>query len=142
MLRLCCHPFIVEISNHYLKKPAFVQQAMAMRYLRGGRMGNDQFRWHHDMEDTRLKVMILLTDVGKNDQYMTYVRASHKLFHPYERFLQNQLDLEYCHQYLNTVEILEATGKAGDMILFDSNGTHSANRSRGPPRCLHAGIVR
>jgi ectoine hydroxylase-related dioxygenase (phytanoyl-CoA dioxygenase family) len=134
LLRLCCYPFLVETSNYYLGKPAFVQRAMAMRYLPGGRMGNDQFRWHHDMEDTRLKFMILLTDVGKHDQYMTYVRGSHKLFHSYERFLHNQLDLEYCHRHLSAVEILEATGKAGDMILFDSNGIHSANRSKGVQR--------
>jgi hypothetical protein len=81
------------------------------------------------MEDRQLKAMVLLTDVGETDQYMTYVRGSHQAFHPYQRFLQNRLDFEYCRTYLADIDIFKATGRAGDVFFFDSNGMHSGNRS-------------
>lgn len=134
LLDLTCSAFVVDVANHYLEKPAFVQRAMAMRYLPSGRMGASQFKWHHDMDDKRLKFMLLLTDVTEKDQYMTYVRGSHRVFHPYERFLKNSLDFDYCRQYLDNIEVLKATGAAGDLFMFDSNGMHSANRSKSAQR--------
>lgn len=134
LLSLCCSSFLVETANHYLQKPAFVQRASALRYLPSDRMGDSQFKWHHDMDDKRLKFMLLLTDVTEKDQYMTYVRGSHQVFHPYGRFLKNGLDFDYCRQFIENIEVLKAIGAAGDLIMFDSNGMHSANRSKSARR--------
>jgi hypothetical protein len=86
------------------------------------------FNWHHDMEERRLKVMILLTDIGQSDQYMSYVVGSHSIFHPYEMFFRNACGLEYCRSHLGELEIVNTVGKAGDIFFFDSNGAHRANR--------------
>ncbi len=129
--RLSCNEMLLEIVNHYLQKTGFIQRAQAMRYLPGEKNGKIQFKWHHDMEDKRVKMMILLSDVGAKDQYMTYVLGSHKVFHPYENFLRNSLDFDYYKGHLDTISIVKATGKPGDIFLFDSNGMHSGNRTKG-----------
>jgi hypothetical protein len=86
------------------------------------------FGWHHDLEDQRFKMMVLLTDLGEHDQYMSYVLGSQRLFHPYSMFSSNTCTLDYCREHLGEIEILNTTGKAGDIFLFDSNGAHRGNR--------------
>ena len=134
LARFCCNPKLVATANLYLGKPAFIQRALAMRYLPSPPSDDSQFGWHHDMEDKRFKIMILLTDVGEDDQCMSYVRGSHKLFHPYSMFFNNQCSPDYCRANLTQpggpveLEIFNASGQAGDVIFFDSNGAHRGNR--------------
>jgi hypothetical protein len=135
LVRFSCRPELLEAAHLYLGRPASIQRAVAMRYLAGVTPERDMFRWHHDLEDKRLKVMILLTDVGPDDQHMSYACGSHTLFHPYRMFLENACDLEYCRRHLDRLEIYDATGKAGDFFLFDTNGAHRGIRR-------HAGRVR
>jgi hypothetical protein len=100
-----------------------------MRYPPGAPSERDMFRWHHDMEDRRLKVMVLLSDVGETDQAMSYACGTHALRHPYEMFLDNPCPLDYCRAALGREpEIVHATGRAGDLVVFDSNGAHRGNR--------------
>ena len=129
LVRLCCDEDLLQTANEYLGKPAFVQRAQAYRYPPTDQPQGAQFEWHHDVEEKRFKVMVLLTEVGEGDQYMTYVVGSHKLFHPYAMFRVNPCSLDYCHERLGELEIFRATGRAGDVILFDSNGAHRGNRS-------------
>jgi hypothetical protein len=119
---------LLEAARLYLGRPPFVQRAVAMRYLAGPSTESEMFAWHHDLEDKRFKVMILLSDVGPDDQHMSYVCGSHTLFHPHRMFLRNACDLEYCRQHLRTIEIYDATGEAGDVFLFDTNGAHRGVR--------------
>ncbi len=134
LLELCCDPFLLALAHGHLRKPAHVKRTVAMRYLPSDPIASQQFSWHHDMEDRQLKVMILLSDVGEDDQPMAYVRGSHDVFHPYSRFLTNQLEFDYVRTYLPEIEIVKLTGRAGDAFLFDSNGMHRGNRSRGRVR--------
>ena len=134
LLALCCDPFLLALANGHLGKPAHVKRVMGMRYLPSRPIGSEQFGWHHDMEDRQLKAMILLTDVGEDDQPMSYVRGSHAVFHPYSRFLTNRLEFDYVRTYLGDIEIVNLTGRAGDVFMFDSNGMHRGNRSRGRVR--------
>lgn len=129
--RFCCHPSLATTANYYLGRAAHIKRAYFMRYLPRDDMDRNQFRWHHDMEDRQIKAMLLLTDVGEKDQFMSYVLGSHDTFHPYERFLQNALDFDYCSSYLDRLEVVKTIGKAGDVFLFDSNGMHKGNRSMG-----------
>jgi len=131
LARLSCNEMLLEIANHYLKKTGFIQRAQAMRYSSGGQNGQLPFSWHHDANEKRMKIMILLTDVGPEDQYMTYVLGSHKVFHSYEKFLRSKLSFDDYKEHLDTISIVKATGKAGDIFLFDSNGMHSGNRTNG-----------
>lgn len=128
LVRFCCRPELLEAATLYLGKTPFIQRALAMRYLPARSTTNDMFGWHHDLEDQRFKVMILLTDVGPNDQHMSYVVGSHALFHPYKMFLRNSCDLSYCRRHLPKAEIYDALGKAGDIFLFDTNGAHRGIR--------------
>jgi len=128
LIRFTGHPELLEAARLYLGRPPFVQRAVAMRYLAAPATDSDMFAWHHDLEDKRLKVMILLSDVGARDQHLSYVCGSQALFHPYRMFLDNACGLEYCRQHLGAIEICNATGAAGDVFLFDSNGAHRAVR--------------
>ena len=128
LARFCCRQPMIDLSHRYLGRQAFVSRGVAMRYLPNEPSDYDMFGWHHDMEDKRLKVMILLTDVGEQDQAMSYVIGSHRLFHPYDMFLENTCTLDYCRSRLPRMEIFQATGNAGDVFVFDSNGAHRGNR--------------
>ena len=73
--------------------------------------------------------MLLLTDVEESDQSMSYACETHALRHPYEMFFDNSCPLAYCREALaRDPEIFQATGRAGDLFLFDSNGAHRGNR--------------
>jgi hypothetical protein len=128
LTELCCHPEILELVDHYYGRPTAITRGVAMRYLPQAGRGTDMFGWHHDLEDRRLKLMVLLTDVGERDQAMSYVVGSHRLFHPYEMFARNTATLEYCRERLGGIEIRETRGAAGDAFVFDSNGVHRGNR--------------
>lgn len=64
LVALCGHPLLREVASRHLGEPVFVQRGVGMRYLPAPSIERDMFRWHHDMEEQRLKVMVLLTDVG------------------------------------------------------------------------------
>jgi hypothetical protein len=99
-----------------------------MRYLPTRGIAHQMFDWHHDLEEKRLKILILLTEVGEGDQYMSYVVGSHRLFHPYKMFFKNACSLDYCRQHLPRIEIYRTLGAPGDVFFFDSNGAHRGNR--------------
>ncbi len=128
LVRVSCDPCLLSLVRHYLGKPPLIQRGVAMRYLPAPVREHDMFGWHHDMEEQRLKIMILLTDIGPNDQCMSYVLGSHALFHPLPMFLRNTCSLDYCKNRLGAVEIAHTIGQAGDAFLFDSNGAHRGNR--------------
>jgi peptidoglycan-N-acetylglucosamine deacetylase len=128
LVAFCGREEMLALARLYLGKPALIQRGVAMRYRPSPSSDNDMFGWHHDMEDKRLKIMILLSDVGPEDQTMSYVLGSHRLFHPLPMFLKNQCSLDYCRRHLGEIEIFDTIGKAGDVFLFDSNGAHRGNR--------------
>ncbi|MBT5032693.1 MAG: hypothetical protein HOM55_10405, partial [Proteobacteria bacterium] len=125
LIEVACRQPLVTIAQNYFAKPVLVKRAIAMRYLPSSVMGNDMFTWHHDVEDKQMKVMILLTDVSDSDQYMSYIERSHIPYRPFENYSHNKLKPEDSTTPTNR---FLATGIAGDMFLFDSNGLHSANR--------------
>jgi hypothetical protein len=130
LTRFFCDPRLTALAEQYYGKHAFLTRGVAMRYLPHDARENDMFGWHHDLEERRLKALILLTDLDETDQVMSYVKGSHQLFHPYKMFFRNSADLRYCKKALGSVEILQTTGRAGDVFFFDSNGVHRGNRRR------------
>jgi len=128
LVNCCRREELLDLVRAYIGITPIITRGVAMRYLPDEEKHTDMFGWHHDMEDRRLKVLILLTDVGMSDQNMSYVRGSHALYHPLQMFYENTCSLEYCQQQLGDVEIIHATGQAGDVFLFDSNGAHRGNR--------------
>ncbi len=136
LVRFCATPFLLSLIEAYLKKPSFVHQAVASRYLPMSRSGFGSFQWHHDSWGKRLNVMILLSDVAEEDQYMSYLLGSHSIRHPYERYLNSRIENveEYTKGRLSEINYYKATGKAGDVFVFDPNGLHSGNRTDGRTR--------
>lgn len=130
LARLCSRDEIIETVNLYFGRTTWITRAVAMRYLPQPdfKRENDMFGWHHDMEEKRLKLQILLTDVGPRDQHMSYVAGSQKIYHPLRMFQENPCGLDYCRKHLRRIEIREGIGDAGDAFLFDSNGAHRGNR--------------
>ena len=128
LVRFSRRPELLEAARLYLGRPPAIERALALRYLAAATTDSNMFTWHHDLEDRRFKVMILLSDVGPEDQHMSYVCGSQALFHPYRMFLENSCPLDYCRAQLGTIEIYDATGTAGDVFLFDSNGAHRGIR--------------
>lgn len=131
LVRLCCRPDLLEVVRAYVGIDPSVTRAVAMRYLPSEEKQSDMFGWHHDMEERRLKFQLLLSDVSPGDQHMSYVLGSHVPFHPLAMFYDNACPLEYCREKLGSVNLFDATGKAGDLFLFDSNGAHRGRRRPG-----------
>ena len=121
LVALACDSRITRLARAYYGKPIQVKRAIAIRYLAAESSEADMFRWHHDMEDKLFKVLVLLTDVGDSDQYMTYAQGSHRLLRPMEAFHVNEADID-------GHAVIRATGRAGDAFVFDANGAHRANR--------------
>ncbi len=129
LVDLCCDPEIQKLADSYFTRSANITRAVGMRYLPNPDTADEQFRYHHDMEDKRLKMMVLLTDVSESDQPMSYVAGSHRLFHPYPMFFDNSCPLDYCEKHLGgPLDVRFTSGRAGDIFFFDSNGAHKGNR--------------
>jgi len=126
---LCSSPDLMALSDAYFGASAHITRAVAMRYLPTEARTNDMFGWHHDMEDKRLKLMVLLTDLTPADQSMSYALGTHRLRHDLNMFLRNSISLDHCRKALNSpIRFQDTIGNAGDVFLFDSNGAHRGNR--------------
>ncbi len=126
---LTCHPLVGGVADAYFGSLAHVTRAVGMRYQPMQSRNNDMFGWHHDLEDKRLKMMVLLSDVGPGDQTMSYIEGSHTLRYGLQRFLNNAASIEECEARMGTPpRVRDTVGKAGDVFLFDSNGVHRGNR--------------
>jgi hypothetical protein len=130
LVRMCFSHELLALVDSFLGKPSFVSRGVATRYLPMEAPNGNAFIWHHDMEEKRLKAMVLLTDVSIEDQPMSFVAGSHTIFHPYEMFLRNDCSLDYCLQHLSGIEEVHTVGQAGDVFLFDSNGAHRGTRRK------------
>ncbi len=128
LTRFFCDPRLTALARSYYGRHAFITRGVAMRYLPLEERHNQMFGWHHDLEDRRLKALVLLTDLESSGQVMSYVKRSHTLRHPYRMFFRNRVELRYCERQLGPVEVFETTGQAGDVFFFDSNGVHRGNR--------------
>jgi hypothetical protein len=128
LLALACHRELLDAAHLYVGKQPHIQRGVAMRYLPSQETSNDMFGWHHDMEEKRFKVMVLLSDVCPEDQHMSYALGSHRPYHPYKMFFRNKCGLDYCRRHQPELSIFDAVGRAGDLFVFDSNGAHRGTR--------------
>ncbi len=133
LVRFFCDPRLTALARSYFGRHAFITRGVAMRYLPLEERHKDMFGWHHDLEDRRLKALVLLSDLPATGQVMRYVKRSHRLRHPYRMFFRNAVDLETCRRALGPLELFDATGSAGDVFFFDSNGVHRGQRRPDAP---------
>ena len=124
---------MVSLVNSYYRKQAYITRAMAFRNLPLKRpRGCLQYIWHHDNWGRKVDATVILSEIGENDQYVSYKKGSHRLYHGNRvvRSGPNYSDEEIERDFPE-YETLRCTGKPGDVYLFDANGLHTANSSEG-----------
>lgn len=76
--------------------------------------------WHYDTVN-QLTVHILLKDISVSDNCMLFAKGSHL---KHREYLTNN-DYFYSEEYMDKYfEIIPCVGKAGTLVIFDSNGLH------------------
>jgi hypothetical protein len=94
----------------------------------------DSKKWHLDVLGDQLKAMVLLTDVESTQGPMEYKVGSHRLPLPRRWHPNQQHGTYFSPEEVAELpgELLQATGRAGDCVIFDPHGLH-----RGTP-CVNA----
>lgn len=133
-LNLALDDGILGVVASYIGKKFMLQQAIASRYYPFEKRDFGSWQWHHDAWGRKINVMILLTDVTEEDQYMNYMRRSHKKYHSYERTTINDRFTEAEVQNFSKEPAFKCIGPAGTVFIFDANGFHRGNRSLGAAR--------
>jgi len=123
--------FLLEIIAGYCGRKFAIGRASALRILPTPANRYGSFMWHHDARGRQVHVMVLLTDVSADGQRMSYLRQSHLRYYDHYRGLAEGSRFE--HEVVCAGDaknrILEVTGPAGTVAIFDSNGLHSGNRN-------------
>ena len=118
--------YLTRLVSYYWGKPVYLAQAGGTRLE--PRDINYEYRsmqWHHDSKHKQVKIFILLTDVDKNQQCTHYIPGSHKSWKSSKK--ESRKSEKYIRQnYLRTTH---AVGKAGTVIILDTNGYHRGNRN-------------
>jgi hypothetical protein len=128
-LALSTDPLILGIVARYLRRPFYLQQSVASRYMPMEPRDFGSFQWHHDAWGRKVNVMFLFTDVAEQDQYMTYVEASHLHYHNRDRCWNSRFGDKEVRTLFPDARHVRCTGDAGTVFIFDSNGMHRGNRS-------------
>lgn len=124
--------FLMQIVGSYYRKQFAVGNAMAGRLQPTSSQRIGSYQWHHDTRGRQIHMMILLSDVSTEGQRMSYLRRSHNQY--YDRFRGSgdgsrfEKDIDNNDPKIRE-RIVELTGPAGTVGLFDSNGLHSGNRN-------------
>lgn len=133
-LELALDEFILGVITGYMGKRFMLQQSTASRYYPCNKTNFGSWQWHHDSWGRKINVMILFTDVTEKDQYMSYVKQSHKIYHNLERTSVNDRFTEKEVTDMCGYQVFKCLGKAGTVFIFDANGFHRGNRSLGAVR--------
>ena len=131
-----CDPLVSRIAHNYFSRQAYLATVAMYRIEPTKQFRGSSYQWHHDSKGKQVKAMLLLTEVGEEDQRMTYLKGSHKAYRfgtTYEdtRF---ETDEKLQSQIGNKENLIECTGPAGTVIVFDTNGLHSGNRNEAKTR--------
>jgi hypothetical protein len=116
-----------NIARSYFGSDVVLNQATASRYLQTDKRDFGSWQWHHDAWGKKINVMLLLTDVTEDDQYMSFLIGSHKRFINLDRTKNSRFTIEEVN-LLNKQGIKKCIGPAGTIFIFDANGLHAGRR--------------
>ena len=133
-LSLSTDSLILGVVARYLRRPFYLQQSVASRYLPMEPKDFGSFQWHHDAWGRKVNVMFLFTDVANQDQHMSYMEGSHRHIHNRDRCWNSRFKDEEVRNLFPSANRVRCTGEAGTVFIFDSNGMHRGNRSMGRHR--------
>jgi hypothetical protein len=134
LVEICLDSALTGLIDCYLGKRGYITQGVAIRIEPSQETGYGSFQWHHDAWGKRINMMIILTEVGESDQHMTYAKGSHRLHHPYEKYVNSRFSADEFAANCGGMEVLKCVAQPGDIYVFDSNGIHSGNRTGGRTR--------
>lgn len=130
-LKAALDDYLLEILGGYYGKKFALGRAQAMRHLPTPPIRYGSYQWHHDARGRQIHAMILLTDLKADGQKMSYLRQSHHRYYDhfrglgdgsrFEKDMQDRPDLQS--------QVMDITGPAGTVALFDSNGLHTGYRN-------------
>jgi hypothetical protein len=131
-------PFFVTLASHHLGHPA------VMANWRGYHLGEREpllyraWDWHNDQKRAEIKVMILLSDVSEEGQAMQVIKGSHKNWWKMDSQRDTKYSLEEVLRYgkkdPSTQKVTKCYGKAGTIIVFNTNIAHAGQRNTHAPR--------
>ncbi|MEK6806076.1 MAG: phytanoyl-CoA dioxygenase family protein [Pseudomonadota bacterium] len=127
---------VLEIMARYFQKPFGFGRLAATRLLRTEAHRDTSYQWHHDARGRQLHLMVLLTDVPADGQRMQYLTGSQQRYYSKARGQGHgsrfEADIRRGERLGN--DIVDVTGVAGTVAIFDSNGLHSGTRVPAPER--------
>lgn len=124
-------PRLLRWLSDYWNAPPVATTIAARRFLPSSINGYGAFQWHIDCTRPQVKAMLLLTDVGENDQRMDYIPGTHRENWSLRDYNTTRFTEEQARSY---GEPLACIGPAGTLVLFDTNGLHRGNRTLGAIR--------
>lgn len=139
---LAFDPFLVGLIEAYFQCDIFLAEADMRRVLPismeefarlsvKNTQGYSPCHWHYDMRGRQVKIMVYLTDVGEGDQNFSFCPTTHRhnadiprsrTNYPMSRFPEGWPET---HGY----SVVECYGKAGTLMMFDTNGVHRLRRT-------------
>lgn len=122
-------PSVLEIIKGYLGHQARFDRLWCYRIPSSMQQKGLSGEWHHDRVGKRLKMFVLLHDVGMDDRPMQIVKGSHKV--QQRKFGYRGSRLDVLGRSLDSNDISYVTGTKGDVIIFDTNSMHRADWSGG-----------
>lgn len=134
----CDDPFIVDIARALSKREEVPRFTLAARleHKEGGKGSGGG--WHRDSLGFQFKAMLYLSDVTMDNGPFQYFRKSHKrLYQLRDYFVDLSRGFADMARYsdervakLPQKDLVTATGKAGDLVLFNSTGVHRGMPTR------------
>lgn len=128
LLQWLRHPLLNEIVRAYVGGDTVFDRCLVWRIPAAANKRNTSALWHHDWCGRRLKLFVLLHDVGETGRPTQYVRGSHKgqlrlMNYGFSRYTDDKAE--------GRGEVVKLVGNAGDCILVDTNGLHRATGEGG-----------
>lgn len=123
--RMALDPFLLALANIYWGKQVRLVQSIGLRYEPFETEDYGPNQWHHDAKGKQVKIYVLMTDLDENGQCVQIIPKSQghlKFTTSYEasRYTKGEA--------LKFGEPVQLTGKAGTILIFDTDCLHRATR--------------
>jgi hypothetical protein len=134
---LILDPFVLAVFDAYVRRRLYLAATAVSRLEPTTPYEGGDCCWHHDTKGRYLKAFWFLTDVPPDGQRMSYVLGSHRIW--------RKPSLSDAQTHLSETEarslgpVVECSGPAGSVVLFDANGIHRRNRNLGLRRDVVVG---
>lgn len=123
---------LLEVIGRYFSRKFSIGRSSAMRHLPTDPIRYGSYQWHHDCRGRQVHLMVLLTDMPKDGQKMSYLKGSHTTYYTHYRGLAEGSRFEKEVTSLPDLDqrVEDITGPAGTVAIFDSNGLHTGYRNQ------------